>query len=113
VPAKHPHSRASKEGRGVFWKINLSLKREDFQTSKGVPEIKKALLGSEFWCDWGYIGTVGDGILSDIILNYVETQGTTEEKEGFKQMNLLEFDYLADAPRMPHSLLWGAPSQFD
>lgn len=28
-------------------------------------------------------GTIGDGILSDIIRNYVETQGTTDEKEGF------------------------------
>ena len=59
---------------------------------KKFPEIKKALWGSEFRSDGGYIGTVGDGILSDIIRNYVETQGTTEEKEGFKQMSLLEFD---------------------
>ena len=59
---------------------------------KKFPEIKKALWGSEFWSDGGYIGAASDGILSDIILNYVETQGTTEEKEGFKQMNLLEFD---------------------
>jgi len=59
---------------------------------KKFPEINQELWGSEFWSDGGYIGTVGDGILSDIILNYVETQGTTEEKEGFKQMNLLEFD---------------------
>ena len=59
---------------------------------KKFPEIKKALWGSEFWSDGGYIGTVGDGILSDIIRNYVEMQGTTEEKEGFKQMSLLEFD---------------------
>ena len=59
---------------------------------KKFPEIKKVLWCSEFWSDGGYIGTVGDGILSDIILNYVETQGTKDEKEGFKQMNLLEFD---------------------
>lgn len=59
---------------------------------KKFPEIKKALWGSEFWSDGGYIGTVGDGVLSDIIRNYVEKQGTTEEKEGFKQMSLLEFD---------------------
>ena len=56
------------------------------------PEMKKELWGSEFWSDGGYIGTVGDGILSDIIRNYVETQGTKEEKEGFKQLSLLEFD---------------------
>lgn len=59
---------------------------------KKYPEIKKVLWGSEFWSDGGYIGTVGDGILSDIILNYIETQGTNEEKEGSKQMSLLEFD---------------------
>ena len=29
--------------------------------------------------------------MADIIRNYVETQGTHEEKEGYKQMNLLEF----------------------
>jgi putative transposase len=59
---------------------------------KKFPEIKKVLWGSEFWSDGGYIGTVGDGVLSDIIQNYVETQGTPEEKESFKQMSLLEFD---------------------
>lgn len=59
---------------------------------KKYPEIKKVLWGSEFWSDGGYIGTVGDGILSDIILNYIEMQGTNEEKEGSKQMSLLEFD---------------------
>jgi putative transposase len=59
---------------------------------KQFPEVRKELWGSEFWSDGGYIGTVGDGVLSDIIRNYIETQGTPEEKEGFKQMNLLEFD---------------------
>ncbi len=29
--------------------------------------------------------------MADTIRNYVETQGTAEEKEGYKQMNLLEF----------------------
>jgi hypothetical protein len=28
---------------------------------------------------------------SNTIRNYVETQGTPEEKEDYKQMNLLEF----------------------
>ncbi len=55
------------------------------------PEVKKQLWGSEFWGDGGYIGTVGDGMISDIIRNYVETQGTQEEKDDYKQMNLLEF----------------------
>jgi hypothetical protein len=54
-------------------------------------KVKKQLWGSEFWSDGGYVGTVGDGVMSDIIRNYVETQGTPEEKEDYKQMNLLEF----------------------
>jgi putative transposase len=33
---------------------------------------------------------VGDGVTADIIRNYVETQGTKEEKDAYKQMNLLE-----------------------
>jgi hypothetical protein len=39
----------------------------------------------------GYIGTVGAGVTTDIIKKYVETQGTKEEKEGCKQMKLLDF----------------------
>jgi len=59
---------------------------------KAFPEIRKELSGGEFWSDGGYIGTVGDGITADIIRNYIEKQGTKEEKEGYVQMNLLEFD---------------------
>jgi putative transposase len=40
----------------------------------------------------GYIGTVGDGVTADIIKDYVEKQGTDEEKEGFSQMKLLDFE---------------------
>ncbi len=29
--------------------------------------------------------------MADIIKNYVETQGTIEEKDAYKQMNLLDF----------------------
>ena len=58
---------------------------------KKYPEVKKMLWGGEFWSDGGYIGTVGDGVIADIIKNYVETQGTIEEKEAYKQMNLLDF----------------------
>lgn len=61
------------------------------QMFKTFPEIKKELWGGEFWSDGGYIGTVGDGITAEIIRNYIEQQGTPEEKEGYKQMNLLEF----------------------
>ena len=49
---------------------------------KKFPEVRKQLWGGEFWSDGGYILTVGDGVTSDIIRNYVETQGTAEEKEG-------------------------------
>ena len=59
---------------------------------KRFPEIKKQLWGGEFWSDGGYIGTVGDGVASDVIRRYVEAQGTAEEKEKLRQMSLLEFD---------------------
>jgi REP-associated tyrosine transposase len=56
------------------------------------PEIKKQLWGSEFWSDGGYIGTVGDAVTAEIIKNYIETQGTLEERENYTQMKLYEFD---------------------
>jgi putative transposase len=62
------------------------------QMFKAYPEIRKELWGGEFWSDGGYIGTVGEGVTADIIRNYVEQQGTQEEKEGYVQMNLLDFD---------------------
>ena len=43
------------------------------------------------WSDGGYIGTVGEGITAEIIRDYIEKQGTQEEKEGYEQLNLLEF----------------------
>jgi putative transposase len=55
------------------------------------PEIRKQLWGGEFWNDGGYIGTVGEGITEDIIRNYIEKQGTPEEKKGNAQMKILEF----------------------
>ena len=58
---------------------------------KAFPEIKKELWGGEFWSGGGYIGTVGEGITAEIIRDYIEKQGTQEEKEGYKQLNLLEF----------------------
>ena len=59
---------------------------------KKYPEIKKQLWGGEFWSDDGYIATVGDGITVDIIKSYVEKQGTKEEKEGYSQMKLLDYE---------------------
>ena len=58
---------------------------------KKYPDIRKQLWGRHFQSDDGYIGTVGDGVTADIIKRYVETQGTNEEKEGCKQMKLLDF----------------------
>jgi len=62
------------------------------QIFKSFPEIRKDLWGGEFWSDGGYIGTVGEGVTAEIIRDYIEKQGTKEEKEGYKQMNLLDFD---------------------
>ena len=62
------------------------------QIFKDFPEIRKELWGGEFWSDGGYIDTVGEGVTAEIIRDYIEKQATTEEKEGYKQMNSLEFD---------------------
>jgi putative transposase len=62
------------------------------QMFKTFPEIKKELLRGEFWSDGGYIGTVGESVTAELIRDYIEKQGTLEEKEGYKQMNLLDFD---------------------
>lgn len=59
---------------------------------KQYPEIRKQLWGGEFWSDGGYIGTVGEDITAEIIRNYIETQGTPEEKEGYTQMKLFDFE---------------------
>ena len=58
---------------------------------KEYPEIRKQLWGGELWSDGGYIGTVGDGTTSDVIKNYVENQGTKEEKDIYKQMKIIDF----------------------
>ncbi|MCO5381667.1 MAG: IS200/IS605 family transposase [Methanosarcina barkeri] len=62
------------------------------QIFKQYPEIKKHLWGGELWSDGGYIGTVGDGITSDVIKNDVENQGNQEEKEAYQQMKILDFE---------------------
>lgn len=58
---------------------------------KAYPEIKRELWGGEFWSDGGYIRTVGDGVTSEIIRNYIEQQGDPEEKDNYKQLELFEF----------------------
>ena len=69
--------------------IHLLLKNTP-QLAAGM--VRKLIWGGEFWSDGGYVGTVGDGVTADIIRNYVEKQGTKEEKDAYKQMNLLEFE---------------------
>ena len=61
------------------------------QMFKAFPEIRKQLWGGEFWSDGGYVGTIGDGVTAEIIREYVENQGSPEEKEDFAQMKLTEF----------------------
>jgi putative transposase len=62
------------------------------QMFKSFPEIRKELWGGQFWSDRGYIGMVGEGITAEIIRNYISQQGTSEEKEGYQQMNLQDFN---------------------
>jgi putative transposase len=69
--------------------IKSTTARELF---KAFPEIKKGLWDGEFWSDGGYIGTVGEGITAEIIRDYIEKQGWTEEKESYDQMRLFEFE---------------------
>ena len=62
------------------------------QIFKAFPEIRKQLWGGEFWSDGGYVGTVGEGITAEIIRDYIERQGSTEEKQNYAQMRLLNFE---------------------
>jgi putative transposase len=55
---------------------------------KRFPELRKYLWGGEFWSDGGYIGTVGDGVNSEIVKRYIQEQGSEDEKAGAKQMQL-------------------------
>ena len=57
---------------------------------KRFPEIRKQLWGGEFWSDGGYIGTVGDGVTSEIVKKYVREQGSNEEKESEQQIKLCQ-----------------------
>lgn len=50
--------------------ITKSITRR--QIFEQYPEIKKQHWSGELWSNGGYIGTVGDGITSDVIQNYVE-----------------------------------------
>jgi len=50
------------------------------------PELKKELWGGEFWSDGGYVTTIGDGINTDIIRDYIKKQGRKGE-----QLKLFDF----------------------
>lgn len=52
------------------------------------PEMRKQLWGGEFWSDGGYIGTVGDGVNSEIVRRYIQEQGSEEEQARAKQLKL-------------------------
>jgi len=52
------------------------------------PELRKQLWGGELWSDGGYIGTVGDGVKSEIVRRYIREQGSEEEQARAKQLKL-------------------------
>jgi putative transposase len=58
---------------------------------KRFPDIKKQLWGGHFWSEGGYIGTVGDGVTSEIVKEYINNQGAKEERESFAQLKLFDF----------------------
>ena len=76
----------------VFIKFDRIMQIIKSITAKSIfkkyPDIKKQLWGGNFWSEGEYIGTVGDGVTTDIIKRYFETQGSNEEKKGYKQMKL-------------------------
>ena len=55
---------------------------------KRFPELRKQPWGGEFWSDGGYIGTVGDGVNTEIVKRYIQEQGSQEEKAKAQQMKL-------------------------
>jgi putative transposase len=59
---------------------------------KKYPEIKKQLWRGHFWSEGGYIGTVGDGVTSDIVKDYINRQGAEKERESFAQLKLFDFE---------------------
>jgi putative transposase len=69
--------------------IKSIIARELF---KQYPEIKKQLWGGHFLNEGGYIGTIGDNVTSDIVREYIENQGTKDERESFAQLKLVDFE---------------------
>ena len=69
----------------VFIKFDRIMQIIKSITAKSIfkkyPDIKKQLWGGNLWSGGGYIGTVGDGVTTDIIKRYVETQGTKKKRK--------------------------------
>ncbi|WLT37280.1 IS200/IS605 family transposase [Synechocystis sp. B12] len=55
---------------------------------KRFPELRRQLWGGEFWSDGGYIGTVGDGVSTEIVRRYIQEQEDEKEKARVQQMTL-------------------------
>ena len=55
---------------------------------KRFPELRRQLWGGEFWSDGGYIGTVGDGVNTEIVKRYIQEQGDKKEKAHIQQLTL-------------------------
>jgi len=58
------------------------------QMFKVFPEIRKLLWGGEFWGDGYYVGTVGDGVTTDIIRKYIQNQGKETNHKDVSQLTL-------------------------
>lgn len=58
------------------------------QMFKAFPEIRKLLWGGEFWGDGYYVGTVGDGVTTDIIRKYIQNQGKETNHKDVSQLTL-------------------------
>ena len=50
-----------------------------------VPSVKKQLWGGEFWTDAYYVGTVGQHVTEDVIMQYVKNQG---QEKDYKQLHV-------------------------
>ena len=55
---------------------------------KTFPELRKLLWGGSFWGDGYYVGTVGDGVTTDIIRKYIQNQGKETAHESLEQLTL-------------------------
>lgn len=72
---------------GVMQALKSISAKEMF---KAFPEIRRELWGGQFWSDGGYIGTVGEGTTEEIVRKYIQQQGSHEERELCKQLELFK-----------------------